>query len=86
VPVCNIIAEAQDLRFIGNVGDVGGDTGAFHALFKELFGLYYGPCGDIARGDIAARGNKLKHQLAADAGAATRNNCKPAGKIVHVPR
>ena len=84
VLACHLVAEAQDLRFIGDIGDVGGNACALPLLSTEPLRLGHGLRGDIAHGDIAALGNQLARQFAAHAGAATGNDRKPAGKILHV--
>ena len=59
----NGIAEAQDLRFVGDVGDMLGDARALGRAIAvaELARFGHGLGGDVAHGDVAAFGDELAH-------------------------
>src|SRR5262249_31054513 len=79
------LAEAQNLSFIGDVGDVAGNANIPGQpwLGAEIACLGHTRRGKIAHCHVAARGDEPAHQLASHTAAATRNDRKLAGEIEH---
>src|SRR5450631_4350805 len=79
------VAEALQLIFDRDVGDMGGDA---QALWQPLdltktLGLRHRIRRNIAHRDVAALGDKLARQFAAHACAAPGNDRNLSGKILH---
>src|SRR5690606_7652554 len=82
--VRHLVAEADHLRLVRYVCDVGRDALALAQAgrFAQRLGLRHGAGGDVAHGDVTAFRYQLAHQLPSHARASAGDNGDPAGKLL----
>ena len=81
----HLIAEGDQLRLDGDVGDMGGDLGALGLAvgLDQPDGLGHGLGRDVAHGDVAALGGELTGQLPSHAGSTSGDDGCLACEVFH---
>ncbi len=80
-----LVAEALDLRVVGDIGDMRRDPQSLRQAFLPAQPLGFGQSRgrDIAGGDAEAFGHELAHQLASHARTAAGDDGDPACEVLH---
>src|ERR1044072_7906520 len=80
-----VVAKTLEMRLYRAVGKVGGDALSLLHFFglADFFGFAHSLRGDVAHRDIAAFGDELTRQFAAHARAASGDDGKFSGEILH---